>query len=107
MTVIKTATRCMRRMLLHVQVPRVPKVPRVPRVGFAQVGTQPPEPPEPLELPERCSKLRRMANNSRGVSRRDLLKRAGLAGAALTMPVTPAIPAGLLDQSQSSAPKPA
>jgi gluconate 2-dehydrogenase gamma chain len=48
-----------------------------------------------------------MANNSKGVSRRDLLKRAGLAGAALTMPVTPATPAGLLDQSQSSAPKPA
>src|SRR5688572_17659592 len=87
MTVIKTATRCMRRILLHVQVPRVPE--------------------EPLELPEPCSKLRAMANNSKGVSRRDLLKRAGLAGAALTMPVTPATPAGLLDQSQSSAPKPA
>src|SRR5688572_5824415 len=48
-----------------------------------------------------------MANNSKSVSRRDLLKRAGLAGAALTMPVTPATPAGLLNQSQSSAPKPA
>jgi gluconate 2-dehydrogenase gamma chain len=48
-----------------------------------------------------------MADNSKGVSRRDLLKRAGLAGAALTMPVTPATPAGLLNQSQSSAPKPA
>src|ERR671910_1533300 len=46
-------------------------------------------------------------NTTKGVSRRDLLKRAGLAGAALTMPVTPATPAGLLDQSQSSAPKPA
>jgi len=44
---------------------------------------------------------------AKGVSRRDLLKRAGLAGAALTIPVTPAIPAELLDQSQSSTPKPA
>ncbi len=40
-----------------------------------------------------CSKLRRMAKNTRGVSRRDLFKRAGLAGAALTIPVTPAQPA--------------
>jgi gluconate 2-dehydrogenase gamma chain len=47
-----------------------------------------------------------MADNTKtGVSRRDLLKRAGLAGAALTIPVTPAIPAELLEQSQSS-PKP-
>ena len=48
-----------------------------------------------------------MSDNSKGVSRRDLLKRAGLAGAALTIPVSPAIPAELLEQSQSSAPKPA
>src|SRR5262245_47862763 len=31
-------------------------------------------------------------DETKGVSRRDLLKRAGLAGAALTMPVTPALP---------------
>ena len=42
--------------------------------------------------------------DSKGVSRRDLLKRAGLAGAALTIPVTPAIPAELLDQPQASSP---
>ena len=34
-----------------------------------------------------------MSDDKKGVSRRDLLKRAGLAGAALTMPVTPALPA--------------
>ena len=34
-----------------------------------------------------------MADETKGVSRRDLLKRAGLAGAALTIPVTPALPA--------------
>src|SRR6187402_3047187 len=33
-----------------------------------------------------------MADETKGVSRRDLLKRAGLAGAALTIPVTPALP---------------
>ena len=33
-----------------------------------------------------------MADETKGVSRRDLLKRAGLAGAALTIPVTPASP---------------
>jgi gluconate 2-dehydrogenase gamma chain len=32
-------------------------------------------------------------SEKKGVSRRDLLKRAGLAGAALTVPVTPAMPA--------------
>jgi gluconate 2-dehydrogenase gamma chain len=37
--------------------------------------------------------LRRMANDTKGVSRRDLLKRAGLAGAALTIPATTAPPA--------------
>jgi gluconate 2-dehydrogenase gamma chain len=48
-----------------------------------------------------------MAKNSKGVSRRDLLKRAGLAGAALTIPVTPAVTADLVDQSPTSASKPA
>ena len=38
-----------------------------------------------------------------GVSRRDLLKRAGLAGAALTIPVTPATPAAFLDQATPTA----
>jgi len=33
-----------------------------------------------------------MSGDKKGVSRRDLLKRAGLAGAALTLPVTPALP---------------
>ena len=47
-----------------------------------------------------------MADNTKGVSRRDLLKHAGLAGAALTIPVTPAIPAELRDQAPAS-PKPA
>jgi gluconate 2-dehydrogenase gamma chain len=42
-----------------------------------------------------------MAHNSKGVSRRDLLKRAGLAGAALTIPVTPAEPADLHPTAQS------
>jgi gluconate 2-dehydrogenase gamma chain len=37
--------------------------------------------------------LRRMRKDTKGVSRRDLLKRAGLAGAALTMPARPAHPA--------------
>src|SRR5688572_28490121 len=36
--------------------------------------------------------LRGMADNTKGVSRRDLFRRAGLAGAALTIPVTPASP---------------
>jgi len=36
--------------------------------------------------------LRRMADESNGVSRRDLLKRAGMAGAAFTIPLTPATP---------------
>lgn len=47
-----------------------------------------------------------MSDKPKGVSRRDLLKRAGLAGAALTIPATPAIPAELLKQTQSP-PKPA
>lgn len=37
---------------------------------------------------------------SQGVSRRDVLKRAGLAGAALTIPAAPAIPAELLEQAK-------
>ena len=44
-----------------------------------------------------------MAHKTKGVSRRDLLKRAGLAGAALTIPVTPAIPGELREKPQSSA----
>jgi gluconate 2-dehydrogenase gamma chain len=45
-----------------------------------------------------------MADQSR-VSRRDLLKRAGLAGAALTVPVVPALPAELREQSSRPAPQ--
>jgi len=41
-----------------------------------------------------------------GVSRRDLLKRAGLAGAALTIPVSPATPAEFLDQAKPAAATP-
>jgi gluconate 2-dehydrogenase gamma chain len=33
-----------------------------------------------------------MSDETKGVSRRDLLKRAGMAGAALTIPATPALP---------------
>lgn len=40
-----------------------------------------------------------MADEPQGVSRRDLLKRAGMAGAALTIPVRPATPADT-DQSR-------
>ena len=43
-------------------------------------------------------------HNEAGVSRRDLLKRAGLAGAALTIPVTAAIPASIEDQAKPAAP---
>ena len=39
-------------------------------------------------------------DETKGVSRRDLLKRAGLAGAALTMPATPALP----EQARPAAP---
>jgi gluconate 2-dehydrogenase gamma chain len=42
-----------------------------------------------------------MSDNSNRVSRRDLLKRAGIAGAALTMPAVP-MPVEALDQSQPS-----
>ena len=44
-----------------------------------------------------------MADQTKGVSRRDLLKRAGLAGAALTIPVTPAQPAAT-GQTRPAAP---
>ena len=44
--------------------------------------------------------LRRMANQ-KGVSRRDLLKRAGIAGAALTMPI---VPASAADATQTARP---
>lgn len=43
-----------------------------------------------------------MSDDQRGVSRRDLLKRAGLASAALTIPAVPATPAGA-DQSRPAA----
>jgi|SRR5687767_9775762 len=53
-----------------------------------------------------------MADNNKGVSRRDLLKRAGLAGAALTIPVAPALPVEAREQArpvpapaQASAPR--
>ena len=46
-----------------------------------------------------------MSDNSKGVSRRDLLKRAGLAGAALTIP-SPALPMEALDQARPAAPAP-
>ncbi len=45
-----------------------------------------------------------MADHPTGVSRRDLLKRAGLAGAALTIPVTAAIPAPAEEQAKPAAP---
>ncbi len=44
-----------------------------------------------------------MADNPKGVSRRDLLKRAGLAGAALTMSVSTALPAPADEQAMPSA----
>jgi gluconate 2-dehydrogenase gamma chain len=44
-----------------------------------------------------------MSDETKGVSRRDLLKRAGLAGAALTIPGTPATPAAFLDQGTPNA----
>src|SRR5688500_5229456 len=45
-----------------------------------------------------------MSDNSKVVSRRDLLKRAGLAGAALTIPVAPAMPVEALDQAGPATP---
>jgi gluconate 2-dehydrogenase gamma chain len=41
-----------------------------------------------------------MANENKGVSRRDLLKRAGLAGAALTLPAAPATAADVTEQAR-------
>ena len=41
-----------------------------------------------------------MADETKGVSRRDLLKRAGMAGAALTIPLTPAVPGEAADQAR-------
>ena len=46
-----------------------------------------------------------MSDNTKGVSRRDLLKRAGLAGAAMTIPITPAAPVEALDQAKPAAPQ--
>jgi gluconate 2-dehydrogenase gamma chain len=46
-----------------------------------------------------------MADDTKGVSRRDLLKRAGLAGAALTIP-GPTSPAEAFDQVKPAAPAP-
>ena len=45
-----------------------------------------------------------MSDETKGVSRRDLLKRAGLAGAALTIPVTAAIPASIEEQAKPATP---
>jgi len=45
-----------------------------------------------------------MGDNTKGVSRRDLLRRAGLAGAALTIPVAPAMPAPVEEQAKPAAP---
>ena len=47
-----------------------------------------------------------MSDETRGVSRRDLLKRAGLAGAALTIPASPATPAEFVDQARPAAAAP-
>jgi gluconate 2-dehydrogenase gamma chain len=44
-----------------------------------------------------------MSDETKGVSRRDLLKRAGLAGAAFTIPLTPAAPPDALDQARPPA----
>jgi len=47
-----------------------------------------------------------MSNETKGLSRRDLFKRAGVAGAVLTMPVTPASPNGAREQARPAAPAP-
>ena len=44
-----------------------------------------------------------MSDDTKGVSRRDLLKRAGMAGAALTIPAAPALP-GVDEQARPAAP---
>lgn len=48
-----------------------------------------------------------MSDETKGVSRRELLRRAGLAGAALTIPVSQATPAEFLDQAKPAAATPA
>jgi len=45
-----------------------------------------------------------MADDTQGVSRRDLLKRVGLAGAALTIPASPARPADVATEQPTPAP---
>lgn len=47
-----------------------------------------------------------MSDIPTSVSRRDLLKRAGLAGAALTIPVSPAIPSEINEQARPTAAAP-
>ena len=47
-----------------------------------------------------------MSDELKGVSRRDLLKRAGLAGAALTMPAVPATPAEIEQARPALPPQP-
>ena len=42
-----------------------------------------------------------MADGNKGVSRRDLLKRAGMAGAALTLPTSPLVPGANCDQART------
>jgi gluconate 2-dehydrogenase gamma chain len=54
-----------------------------------------------------CFKLGAMADETKGVSRRDLLKRAGLAGAALTIPATPALPGDVTGQARPATAPPA
>src|SRR4029453_7570449 len=68
-----------------------------------------PSVPDPVTCSDSCAKLRRMADHetdpkASGLSRRDLLKRAGLAGAALTLPLpAPAAPA-IAEPSQQGSP---
>lgn len=45
-----------------------------------------------------------MSDEVKGVSRRDLLKRAGMAGAALTLPASPALPDTSEEQARPSTP---
>jgi gluconate 2-dehydrogenase gamma chain len=51
--------------------------------------------------------LRGMADQTKGVSRRDLFKRAGMAGAALTIPLAPALPDDSLAQARPAVAPPA
>ena len=48
--------------------------------------------------------LRGMADETKGVSRRDLLKRAGMAGAAFTIPLTPGSPVESPEQTRPVTP---